>query len=125
MQWEKDTRHAPILIAHFEEGGVSGSHDVPFLREFLFPLKLKRMEEVALPLKNIRLYDEYWRLVRNAGIRNMEQLKDIAGATPIPPAITKMVTVQSWFSPGLLRNGFVSKLMMFLSYIAQSFVKEK
>lgn len=125
LQFESNSKYASILIAHFEEGGVSAAHDVVFLRECLLPLKLHRLQLGSRSIKNIKVFDEYWRLVRNADIRSLEQLREYAGGNKIPNALKKMVATQKLFSPAMLRKGLFSKLIMLFCYITYSFAKEE
>lgn len=67
------------------------------------------------PLRNIFVFDAYWRILRNTNIKSTEQLESFGQkAWPIP--IVNMIKVQSNFSQPFLKIGPVSKLLMILSY---------
>lgn len=68
------------------------------------------------PLRNILLYDAWWRILRNVNVRNENQLKEYVSGKIWPKLIVYMVKHQSIISPKLLRMGPVSKLAMLLSY---------
>jgi glycosyltransferase involved in cell wall biosynthesis len=104
------------VIAFFGEGGVSAQHDVPFLQEVLLPLKIERLQAGQDSLKNIKQYDLWWRLLRNAQIRNTDLLKSKSASGRVPLSIERMCKFQQRFSPDLLRKGVVSKLLMLISY---------
>ena len=125
LKVEEDVQYEDILIANFGAGGVSAEHDVLFLQEFLVPLKLQRLSRNPDSVKNIRRYDEWWRLLRNANIRRPEQLQPPGSGYIIPAVIQRMVKWQQLFSPALLRIGIVSKTSMFLSYLINIVTKEK
>ena len=67
------------------------------------------------PLRNIFVFDAYWRILRNTNIKSAEQL-DSFGQKAWPIVIINMVMVQANFSQSLLKIGPVSKLLMALSY---------
>jgi len=68
------------------------------------------------PLKNMIVYDAWWRILRNCQIRSKKDLTQF-GNTHWPVAIINMVHLQSKFSSALLKNGFISKISMTFSYL--------
>lgn len=68
------------------------------------------------PLKNIIVFDAWWRIIRNCQIRSEKDLTQF-GDTHWPSAILQIVSFQSKFSSTTLKNGFISKILMTLSYI--------
>jgi glycosyltransferase involved in cell wall biosynthesis len=112
------TRYADVLVAEFGAEGMSSSHDVPFLRGRLIPARLRWLNRKgARSLRRIAAYDEWWRSLRNAGIRTEEELEAAAGEEPLPGPIRRMIGWQKPVPPGMLRNGFVSKSWMLISYL--------
>jgi glycosyltransferase involved in cell wall biosynthesis len=109
-----------LIIADFATEGISRQMDVLFLREVLIPEILRRMSSPGKGhyLRNISRYDDFWRLLRNANIRTLSELKRYSQELSIPPAFMNMLRHQSKISPGLLKNGFISKTCMFFSYLA-------
>lgn len=69
-------------------------------------------------LKDIKLYDHYWRLMRNFNVRSFEplQLVDVELNT-IPSAVKSMIDFQRKIPHSFLHIGAVSKSLMTLSYI--------
>ncbi len=67
-------------------------------------------------LKNILVYDAWWRLLRNFKIKNQQQLEQyVAGKWP---GIILLILIDVNKVPaGLIKIGVVSKLMMTLSYL--------
>jgi hypothetical protein len=89
-----------------------------------------RMREVEIPenfyllnktgigqLKNIRVYDAWWRLMRNLNIRSTNEIKDISNEISIPPAITAIIDFQKKIPESILKIGVLSKFFMFISFI--------
>jgi len=68
---------------------------------------------------NWRLYDYFWRLIRNYHIRDRNQL--IVAGVPeerIVPAIQKMISLQRNWPSALLQIGAFSKILMSTNFIA-------
>lgn len=68
-------------------------------------------------LKHLLVYDAWWRILRNTGVRRKEQLYQFAPNGNWPAVIIKMVIHQSKFSKKLLQIGPASKIIMFISYL--------
>jgi glycosyltransferase involved in cell wall biosynthesis len=112
------TRFADVLVADFGAEGMSSSHDVPFLRQSLIPEKMQWLNRTGVrSLRRVGVYDEWWRLLRNAGFREEGELKAVAGTEPIPKVIGRMIRWQKPVPPAILRNGYLSKGWMFLSFL--------
>lgn len=69
-------------------------------------------------LKNIFVYDYYWRLIRNLSIRSEEDISKYAGDISVPILIKKMIKLQSVWSLALLKKGVFSKSLMLFSYLS-------
>jgi glycosyltransferase involved in cell wall biosynthesis len=67
-------------------------------------------------LKNIAVYDHYWRLFRNFKIRKIKEVEQYSGNNIIPDEIRKMLQVQFKIPLSILQVGLFSKLMMIISY---------
>jgi len=72
------------------------------------------------PLKNIIVYDAWWRIIRNVHVRNRNQLKQFTPYKTWPVIILKMVDHQSKLPGSLLKFGPFSKIAMGLSYLFNS-----
>jgi glycosyltransferase involved in cell wall biosynthesis len=114
---ELQIKYVDNIIAEFGKGGLSSQHDAPFLRESLLPRKIKFLKENISYLKNIRHYDEYWRVIRNAKIKSETDLKKYVKNVSLPAPVLSMIKYQHKISEHLLRNGIVSKLTMFANYL--------
>jgi glycosyltransferase involved in cell wall biosynthesis len=67
--------------------------------------------------RDILIYDYYWRLLRNYGIRKVEDiLANKVKREEIPPVILHMLSFQKKLSLGLLNIGPFSKAAMSMSY---------
>ncbi|HET6769088.1 MAG TPA: glycosyltransferase family 2 protein, partial [Chitinophagaceae bacterium] len=66
---------------------------------------------------DIRIYDLYWRLIRNYGIRSTDQLRDIGiEANKLPVPLNHILNFQKKLPASALKNGVISKILMFTSY---------
>ena len=68
------------------------------------------------PLKNIIVYDAWWRIIRNTNINSVLKLESY-GQKNWPTLVLTMVKFQSNFKPSYLKNGYISKCLMLVSYL--------
>ena len=68
-------------------------------------------------LRNILVYDAWWRLLRNLEIRRPEDITGSGYSGPIPAVILSMVRWQRLLPLGWWRVGVVSKTGMFFHYL--------
>ncbi len=108
-----------LIIADFGIEGISRQMDILFLREVLIHKKLQRInsQDPRKYLKRLPLYDSCWRLLRNANVRTSEELLGLSNGQSVPKILRNMVEHQQKISPGLLKNGYISKTCMFFSYL--------
>jgi len=71
------------------------------------------------PLRNIWIYDAWWRIIRNVGVRSINDIKNFSGGSEWPEVIIRLVEFQSRWSLKLLHIGLISKFLMLVSYIKQ------
>jgi glycosyltransferase involved in cell wall biosynthesis len=67
-------------------------------------------------LKNLVVFDYYWRLMRNLKIDSEEKLMSYLGDTKPKPSIISMVQFQKKIPASLLKIGIVSKFFMTIAY---------
>jgi len=67
-------------------------------------------------LKNIFVYDYYWRTLRNFSVRDEKDILQSGWKKEIPSEITKMIAAQKRISSFLLKIGPFSKMAMLASY---------
>ena len=78
---------------------------------YLFKLSKQR-------LRNIKLYDYFWRLFRNHNVRNLEQLYAVGvDKERIHPVVNNIISFQKRIPNKWLKMGILSKSLMFLNYI--------
>lgn len=70
-----------------------------------------------VPLKNIFIYDAWWRILRNVGVRSKKDLYQFTPYQEWPTVILQMVAQQSKIPQPVLRIGIFSKFFMVLSYL--------
>jgi hypothetical protein len=67
-------------------------------------------------LKNIIVYDAFWRFLRNLDIRTMGQIRESGYPGAVPNVIESMIRFQSSVPRALLRTGSLSKFLMIFHY---------
>jgi glycosyltransferase involved in cell wall biosynthesis len=67
-------------------------------------------------LKNVFVFDYYWRLFRNIGVTSPQTAADYLGGE-LPAPLKKILSFQSLFSIKVLKIGVVSKLFMLVAYL--------
>lgn len=90
--------------------GVAGVH----LKEALQLLE----KQGAKSLRNIYIFDAWWRLLRNFSIKSKSDLEETGFTGTIPPLLEKITAFQNKLNPKLLKNGLFSKSMMLLCYLS-------
>ncbi|MBS1663149.1 MAG: glycosyltransferase [Bacteroidetes bacterium] len=104
-------RYIGGIIARFGPFGLSSRHDVPFLQQVLFPARLELLRETGLSaLYPVGVYDEWWRLIRNAEF-------PVRPSGGLPKVIDQMFAWQQKLPRRMLKIGVCSKLIMFASYL--------
>lgn len=73
-------------------------------------------------LRNIFVYDYYWRLYRNLEIRSVEDVKKYYGE-PLHPFLKQMIHFQNKIPPSVLKIGIISKILMSANYFVSLFTK--
>lgn len=81
------------------------------------PENLLLLELNPALLKNFYAYDYYWRLFRNLSLRSLNDLQNYNSNASIPSALKNMLFFQRKFPLKALRNGFISKILMTISYV--------
>jgi len=72
-------------------------------------------------LRNLLVYDYYWRMWRNLGVRGAADCQKFY-SPPIPQILINMMNQQALVPLNVLKIGLVSKCLMFLSYLGSWFV---
>jgi glycosyltransferase involved in cell wall biosynthesis len=68
-------------------------------------------------LKNIFVYDYFWRTMRNLGIKSLKDIHATGWQEEIPAEILQMLSFQQKVPASLVRFGASSKLFMTISYL--------
>lgn len=93
--------------------------DIMFRENIWFAQKIG-----GLAFRDIQIYDYYWRLLRNYGIRNLKDFcANSLSVEDLPPVINFMLKWQSVIPSVLLQFGPTSKMLMTLNYLLASFKK--
>ncbi|HXB45078.1 MAG TPA: glycosyltransferase family 2 protein [Puia sp.] len=70
----------------------------------------------ASQLKNILVYDAWWRLLRNLNIRKPSDIIDSGYTSPVPSAILNMIEFQRKIPYNILKIGAFSKISMSICF---------
>jgi glycosyltransferase involved in cell wall biosynthesis len=73
-------------------------------------------------LRNIFVYDYYWRLYRNLEVKNIWDVKKYYTA-PLHPLLKQMIGFQNKIPTSVLKNGAISKILMSANYLMSLFRK--
>ncbi|MCU7550350.1 glycosyltransferase [Chitinophagaceae bacterium LB-8] len=68
-------------------------------------------------LKNMIVFDGWWRLIRNFSVKNVDQLCAFGYNGPVPQIIERIIQFQNRIPAGLLKNGIISKSLMSCCYL--------
>lgn len=92
----------------------------------------KHVKEVVVPesmyvlqkhgagiLKNVWVYDYYWRMFRNLGVQTTAAIAATGWQEELPAAIVKMLAAQKKLPHALLKLGPLSKFFMLMAYLRQ------
>ena len=88
------------------------------VREVQVPEYISVLWKIGLRcLRNPFVYDNYWRLFRNLGIRDVQEVQSLA-RHPLPAVLTHMIRLQRRIPLDILRIGWLSKPLMLVAYAA-------
>ena len=76
---------------------------------------LEKMGEGSL--RNLLVYDAWWRLIRNLSVTEERQFRDAGYQGPVPDKIGRMVRFQSRLPHWVLHTGIFSKVFMTFHFI--------
>ncbi|HMH20593.1 MAG TPA: glycosyltransferase family A protein [Puia sp.] len=94
-------------------------------RSVEIPENFLLLERVGVAqLKNLRIFDYWWRLFRNLRITDLKDIRDAGFNGPMPSRISAMVRFQKRIPAALLTFGPVSKLLMLVCYFTTRLTKD-
>jgi glycosyltransferase involved in cell wall biosynthesis len=68
-------------------------------------------------LRSTIIYDAWWRLIRNLGVRSEMDIRNAGYHKSIPKAVKKLIQFQSQIPAAILKTGVFSKLLMLVCYL--------
>jgi hypothetical protein len=82
------------------------------------PENLNVLNKIGISsLKNIIVYDAFWRFIRNMNLRSVSQIRIAGYHKTVPAVISSMIRIQSFIPKAILKTGIFSKSFMFLHYL--------
>lgn len=89
--------------------------------EVEIPENIYLIHKLGTPiLKNIIVYDYYWRMFRNLNIRSVEEVTKYLDTQTLPASLIEMLNFQLKIPLSILKMGIFSKAFMALSYSLNS-----
>ncbi len=87
-------------------------------RQVEIPENIYMLNKLGLTvLKNIIVFDYYWRLFRNLDIRHIEEVEESIEGNHLPHELKSMLAFQFKIPLRILKIGVFSKTFMFIAYI--------
>ncbi|OQP59958.1 hypothetical protein A3860_35540 [Niastella vici] len=110
--------HIPEILINVGMGEHQVTQDCFRKREVEVPENFHLLNKLPVGvLKNILVYDAWWRLMRNLEITREEEIRTAGYNGPIHPVLVSMIGWQKKIPRGLLGNGLFSKLSMVVHYL--------
>ena len=109
--------HEPLIIINYGNLQVTSySFNNPHIQipEILYIAKTYGLGNMK---SSIVVYDGFWRMMRNLGIRTNADFNRYVADMEIPDVLKNIVMCQSYIPKRLLKIGVISKLAMAVSYI--------
>ena len=119
IRYFKTTRpvHIPGILMNVGMGEHQVTQDCFGKRPVEIPENFYLLGKVGITaLKNVLVYDAWWRLMRNLEIRFEKEIREAGYSGPIHPVISSMVRWQRKLPRFVLNNGLFSKISMFVHY---------
>jgi glycosyltransferase involved in cell wall biosynthesis len=116
LQEEKTFYFIPDILINLGMSSTQVTHSCLNVPDVELPEGKLLLNKYGIkPLKNILVYDAWWRIIRNTHTRSKETLYQYAAKWP--KIIEQMTEEQQKIKPSLLKKGVISKLCMTLSYL--------
>ena len=82
------------------------------------PENLYVLNKIGVPsLRNVIVFDAYWRFIRNLNIRHLTQIREAGYQGHVPDVIESMIRFQSSIPRTILKTGIFSKFFMTVQYV--------
>jgi glycosyltransferase involved in cell wall biosynthesis len=109
--------HIPEVLMNVGMGEHQVTQDCFRKRPVEIPENFYLLGKVGITaLKNMLVYDAWWRLMRNLEIRFEKEIRESGYSGPIHPVIGSMIRWQKALPRFVLNNGIFSKIIMFVHY---------
>ena len=108
--------NAPLINVSYNDSQMTNyciNNPQVVVPEFFYVLKKHKIVNTD----NIVVYDAWWRLFRNVGVRGVAEVYKFCPDARIPDQVKAIIEDQQQINAGLLKKGVVSKALMTLSYI--------
>jgi glycosyltransferase involved in cell wall biosynthesis len=110
--------HIPDILINVGMGEHQVTQDCFRKREVEVPENFYLLQKVGIEaLKNMLVYDGWWRMIRNLEITKEEEIRSAGYNGPIHPVIASMIIWQRNLPRFVLNTGLGSKLYMTLHFL--------
>ena len=111
--------YIPSILVNVGLGSEQVTQDCFRQRPVEIPENFYLLNKVGVrQLRNLLVYDAWWRLMRNLEIRQPREITEAGYTGDVPAVILSMVKWQSRIPKSWLRIGPFSKSLMFLHYLS-------
>ena len=110
--------HIPAILMNVGMGEHQVTQDCFRKREVEVPENFYLLSKVGIEaLKNMLVYDGWWRMIRNLEITKEEEIRVAGYNGPIHPVLRSMIRWQKSLPRFVLNNGLASKTCMFAHFL--------
>lgn len=110
--------HIPEILMNVGMGEHQVTQDCFRKREVEVPENFYLLGKIGIGvLKNMLVYDAWWRLLRNLEITRVEEIRTAGYSGPVHPVLVSMIRWQKKIPRALLTNGLISKISMFVHFL--------
>jgi glycosyltransferase involved in cell wall biosynthesis len=110
--------HIPEILMNVGMGEHQVTQDCFRKREVEVPENFYLLGKIGIGvLKNMLVYDAWWRLLRNLEITLVEEIRTAGYSGPVHPVLVSMIRWQKKIPRALLTNGLISKISMFVHFL--------
>ncbi|WP_191967814.1 glycosyltransferase family 2 protein [Rhizosphaericola mali] len=105
------------ILVNIGMSDIQITQEVKYQKQVELPEAMIILEKYGLAsFRNIIVFDSWWRLLRNLGVRGFKDTSSYVDSDKWPEIIRRMINAQSKIPVSILKNGLFSKLWMTWNY---------
>jgi glycosyltransferase involved in cell wall biosynthesis len=111
------------LLVNIGMSDIQVTRESSMLPEVEIPEHFRVLNKTGIGcLKNILVYDAWWRLLRNMRISSMGNLRKAGYEGDVPGPVVRIISIQRHIPDQMLSYGLVSKILMFTFYLTNRII---